>query len=157
MENHRYALTFSHVAGEILSLFDKTPGCASGKRDGKAVLSYQYDRYGIDDITEYLRSYAHRFSTWGIQDNGREAYPSCTRKTFVPKFEGCLIEGHTVTLRYRGQSVQLYGDAEEVVLHITLPPVGDEVFVKLMWWENRNPYVESGRCCFLVPRQRTTG
>ena len=151
VENHRYALTFSHVAGEILSLFDKKlQAVLLEKRDGKAVLSYQYDRYGIDDITEYLRSYAHRFSTWGIQDNGREAYPSCTRKTFVPKFEGCLIEGHTVTLRYRGtESVQLYGDAEEVVLHITLPPVGDEVFVKLdVVGKQETPYVESGSLLF---------
>ncbi|MCK9524858.1 MAG: hypothetical protein M0R49_02910 [Limnochordia bacterium] len=152
-ENHRYILTFSHQSGEILSLLDKKLNTVLLEKQGtRAVFSYQYDRYGIEEITEYLRDYAYRFSTWGVQDYGREGYPNCKRETYVPQFESYSVVDDTIIFNYRGrrESVEQYGDAQRVRLQVTLPPVGDEVFVTLdLINKQASPYVESGS--FLFP------
>ena len=109
----------------------------------KPVFSYQYDRYGIDEVTNYLKDFAYRYYTWGIQDYGREAYPECIHKTYHPKFLSHSINDHTITFLYEGrESVERYGDAKQVSLLITLPPVGDEVFIKLdLINKQETPYI----------------
>jgi hypothetical protein len=135
-----------------VELYDKKLASVLLKQyDQKSIFSYQYDRYGIDDITTYLREYAYRYSTWGIQDYGREAYPDCAHKTFAPTFKNYKIDGHTVIFYYEGkESVERYGDAERVQIEVTLPPVGDELFVSLKLTNKKEtPYVESGS--FIIP------
>ncbi|NLK28494.1 MAG: hypothetical protein GX306_09170 [Clostridiales bacterium] len=152
VENHRYILTFSKINGEILGLYDKKLKTMHlEKQKDKAVFSYQYDRYGIEDVTSFLRDYAYRFSTWGIQDYGREAYPECDHKTYSPKYQAYTLDGHTITFQYQGmESVERYGDAQKVSLELTLPPVGDEIFVRLnLTNKQETPYIESGS--FLFP------
>lgn len=151
-ENHRYLLVFSDATGEILRLSDKKLNTVLLKKQGdSAVFSYQYDRYGIEDITEYLRAYAYRFSTWGIQDYGREGYPFCSHVTFLPQFESYSVAGDTIVFNYRGcaDSVAQYGDAERIELRVTLPPAGEEIFVTLdLINKQESPYVESGSLLF---------
>jgi hypothetical protein len=152
VENHRYALMFSAASGDIIQLFDKKMNAVLLKQyDQKSIFSYQYDRYGIKDVTTYLKDYAYRFSTWGIQDYGREAYPECEHRTYYPTFRSYSVENDSVIFCYvNTESVERYGDAEQVNIEVTLPPVGDEVFVSLkLKNKSETPYIESGS--FLVP------
>jgi hypothetical protein len=151
-QNHRYIMTFSSITGNITEIFDKQLNSILLKQHNqKSIFSYQYDRYGIEDITTYLKDYAYRYTTWGIQDYGREAYPECKHKTFYPKFKSYLIENDTISFHYDGaESVERYGDAERITIEVTLPPVGDELFVNLKLTNKREtPYIESG--AFLFP------
>jgi hypothetical protein len=152
VENHRYILKFNETSGAIVELYDKKLDAALLKsKNEKSVFAYQYDRYGTEDITTYLKQYAYRFSDWGIKDFGRENYPECEHKTYQPVFQSYLIEGDTVIFYYTTkESAQKYGDAEMIRLEVTLPPAGEELFVSLhLSKKNETPYVESGT--FLFP------
>lgn len=164
-ENHRYRLTFCEKTGAITSLWDKKLACSLLKGDDQnSIFSYQYDKYGYDDINEYLRQYGYHFTTWGIQDYGRENYPVCGHETFTPAFTHYEVEGNTIRFFYSnrrelrdgnaeqesrtlaaGKSADKYGDAMETELGITLPPAGEEVFITLQLKDKQeSPYVESG-------------
>ena len=146
LENHRYRLTLDRTRGVITELFDKQLGRALAReRDGVGVFSYQYDVYGIDDLTEYLRSVGYRFSDWGVRDYGRDNYPECPHRTFRPVCTGIETEGYTLTLRYRSDAVQAYGDAREIAVSVALPPEGDDIFVRLtLDGKQETPFIESG-------------
>jgi hypothetical protein len=151
VENHRYTVTFSEVTGDILKLHDKKMNTVLLKESNqKSIFSYQYDRYGIKDVTTYLRDYAYRYTTWGIQDYGREAYPECEHKTYSPTFRTYSIENDTVIFKYdNSESVEQYGDAEQIEIEVTLPPVGEELFVNLRLKNKKEtPYIESGSFIF---------
>ncbi len=152
VENHRYIITFSEKTGNILELFDrKMDTVLLKKRNEKSIFMYQYDRYGMEDMTSFLRDYAYRFSTWGVQDFGREAYPECEHKTYYPEFKSYSIENDSLILSYKGtEGIEKYGDAEEIIIEITLPPVGDEIFINLnLKNKQETPYIESAS--FLFP------
>jgi len=152
IENHRYRLTFSGKTGEIIELFDKKLNSVLLKKRNQSLFMYQYDRYGIEDITNYLKDYAYRFYTWGIQDYGKEGYTECEHKTYTPRFISYSLDGSTLRLHYAGdaESVNKYGDANEIEVAVNLPPAGDEIFVSLkLTGKQETPYVESGS--FLVP------
>lgn len=159
VENHRYCLRFCIKNGEILSLQDKKlKTVLLEKNENGSVFSYQYDKYGYDDINEYLRKYGYHFTSWGIQDYGRENYPFCAHETFRQEFDGYELEGHTLRIFYRsckrieaesgseyGKSAAQYGDAIRIQLEITLPAAGDDIFVILyLKKKQESPYVESG-------------
>lgn len=149
VENHRYRLTFCEDTGALISLWDKELSCSLLKGDVKnSIFSYQYDKYGYDDINEYLRRYGYHFTTWGIQDYGRENYPVCDHETFSPVFTHYEVEENTIRFFYsNGQngSADKYGDAVETRLEITLPPAGEELFITLYLKEKQeSPFVESG-------------
>ncbi len=152
VENHRYRMTFTKADGAISELFDKKRDSVLLQAgDGKSVFAYQYDRYGSEDVTTYIRDYAYRFYPWGIQDNGREGYPECTHKTYEPIFQAWTVEQDTVIFHFTGaESVHKYGDAQRIRLEVTFPPVGDELFVQLhLSAKQETPFIESGS--FLVP------
>ncbi len=151
VENHRYRLTFSEKTGEVTELYDKELASVLLQQNkDRSVFSYQYDRYGIKDVTKYLRDYAYRFSVWGIQDYGREAYPECEHRTYYPSFRHYSVNLDTLTLCYEnGESTEKYGDAEKVLLEITLPPAGDEIFLSVRLQNKREtPFIESGSLLF---------
>ena len=147
VENHRYMLYFDESSGIILRLFDKElDKNILESKDGTGILSYEYTRYGIEQITEFLRSYGYRFSTWGIQDYGRENYPECKNKTFHPRFRNYKIEVDTITFYYENDiSADCYGDAREIIIEITMPKTGDELFAAVhLKGKQETPFVESG-------------
>ncbi len=151
IENHRYRLLFSEKTGEISELYDKKlSSILLQKNEARSVFAYQYDRYGINDVTRYLKDYAYRFSTWGIQDYGREAYPECEHRTYNPKFQNYSINLDTLTLNYvTRESFEKYGDAEKVMIEITLPPAGDEIYLNVsLQNKSETPYIESGSILF---------
>lgn len=161
VENSRYRLTFYEETGEILSLWDKKlQSCLLEKNGESGVFSYQYDKYGYDDINEYLRKYGYHFTTWGIQDYGRENYPFCEHETFRPDFIRFELDGSTIRFCYRsrlevpadgrkasvkGESADRYGDALKMELEVTLPAAGEELFFSLHLKDKQeSPFVESG-------------
>ena len=150
-KNHRYQISFSKNTGEVTELRDyQNDEILLESKSGVGVFEYQYHRYGIEDVTKYLKDYGYRYSTWGIQDYGREAYPECKHKKYVPKFTGYTIQDTTITLQYMcDESHEKYGDAQKIALKITLPPAGEEVMVNLRL-ENKaeTPYIESGSLIF---------
>ena len=149
LENHRYRLTVDRDRGIITKLYDKKLGCAlAEERHGVGVFSYQYDVYGIEEMTEYLRNYAYRFFDWGIRDNGKDNYPEVPHRTFRSVCEKITEDGHTLTLHYRSDAVKEYGDAHRIRVSVALPPEGEELFVRLELDEKEaTPYVESGSLC----------
>ena len=150
VENHRYRLEFEETTGKICSLIDKQYQSTLLKaRNDIGLFSYRYTRHGIEKMTEFLRKYAYRYSAWGIQDNGREAYPECVDETFVPTFESFSICGDTICFKYQNDySVKAYGDAQAVWVEIKLPSVGEEILVELkLFGKQESPYLETGSFC----------
>lgn len=150
LENHRYRLTLNQEQGIITELYDKVLGCTLLEaRDGIGVFSYRYDIYGIQDVTEYLRSYAYRFSDWGVRDNMKDNYPNCMHQSFTPAFCGLQVDGFTVTLQYQSNACQEYGDAQDISIEIALPPLGDELFIRVHLSDKQpTPFTESGCLAF---------
>ncbi|WMJ90600.1 hypothetical protein [Anaerocolumna sp. MB42-C2] len=152
VENHRYSLTFSEITGKISEVYDKKLKTVLLKQQkNESVFAYRYDRYGIEEVTQFLREYAYRFSAWGIQDYGREAYPECDHKTFYPVYQFFTVEQNTLVFHYiNTESAEEFGDAKEIKLEITLPPAGDELFVTLRLKDKQEtPFIESGS--FMIP------
>ena len=111
----RYRLDFSADTGVIHGLYDVARGCPLlVERDGTGVFSYRYDRYGADDLTEYLRAYARRFPAWGVEDNGRINYPECAHAVRTPAFRACQLSGRTLKLDYAAGEGDQFGDAAEI-------------------------------------------
>lgn len=149
LENHRYRLMLDRTRGVITELYDKKSGCLLAKeRNGVGVFSYQYDIYGIQEMTEYLRNYAYRFFDWGIRDNGKDFYPEIPHKTFRPRLTECREEGHTLTLCYTSEASQEYGDGKTVRVSVALPPEGEELLVRVeLEAKEETGLVESGSLC----------
>ncbi|WP_455581889.1 glycoside hydrolase family 38 N-terminal domain-containing protein [Dysosmobacter sp.] len=149
LENHRYRLTLDKERGVITELYDKVLDRALAReRDGVGVFSYQYDVYGIGEMTEYLRAYAYRFFDWGIRDNGKDNYPEVPHQRFFPQLSKYTQNGCTLTLHYTSSASGRYGDAARIRVLISLPPEGDELFVRIeMDAKEETPFVESGSLC----------
>jgi len=155
VENHRYRLEFDPQTGKIVRLTDKQNNCVLlEEQAGIGVFSYQYTRHGIQKMTEFLRSYGYRYSTWGIQDYGREAYPECEDVSDTPAFCETAVSGDTISFIYAGgNSAEKYGNAKEIRLNITLPPVGEELFVEFeLIGKQATAYLESGSICMPLPK-----
>lgn len=161
VENHRYRLYFYGKTGVITQLWDKKLKCSLLKQNGKnGIFSYQYDKYGYDDINEYLRQYGYHFTVWGIQDYGRENYPFCEHEAFTPSFDRYELDGNTIRFYYGkeeelSESAKRYGDAARTELEITLPAVGEEIFLALhLKNKQESPFVESGSFLFPLGEER---
>lgn len=147
IEDYRFSLLFDKASGRILELSDRVLGQVILKTDGKeSVFSYRYDKYGYDDINEYLRQYGYHFTAWGILDYGREDYPFCGHETFYPSFTKYKIEGRCISFYYEAsESAEKYGDAFQIKLTVTFPERGDKLLVSLrLHRKQESPYVESG-------------
>lgn len=141
----RYRIDFSADTGTIHGLYDiKRDCCLMKERDGAGVFSYRYDRYGSDDMTEYLRAYARRFSDWGVLDNSRAGYPECDHVTRHPVLQKCERDGNRVRFLYAAGAGDRLGDAEQIALIVTVPEDDAPVCVRLELTNKRaTPYVES--------------
>ena len=144
VEGGRYTLRFHPETGRMEALFDNALSAPLLQAGEEGVLCYRYDRYGVSDITEFLRSYAYRFTTWGIQDYGRENYPECPHETFYPAFAGYSLSDDTLTLRYcPGESRRSYGDCAEALLKLQFRE--EDLLAELtLGGKEATPFVESG-------------
>lgn len=154
-ENHRYRLVLDTQTGIIRSLTDLKSGNVLLEAGEEGVFAYRYDRYGLDDVTEFLRSYAYRFTTWGIQDYGRENYPDCPHETFYPDFRGWSVLGRKLILHYAAaESSADYGDAQVIHLTVAFPEDGDDLMVTLeLEHKQETPFIESGSLIFPLPEK----
>lgn len=152
----RYRLDFSADTGVIHGLYDVACGCPLlVERDGTGVFSYRYDRYGADDLTEYLRAYARRFPAWGVEDNGRIDYPECAHAVRTPAFRACQLSGRTLKLDYAAGEGDRFGDAAEISIYVTLPEGDAPVRVRVeLRGKRATPYVESAGLCMPLPPVR---
>lgn len=157
LESSRYRLEFDPERGIITGFYDKARGSwLLTDRDGRGAVHYRYDRYGAQDMTEYLRAYAHRFSDWGVMDNGRIEYPECGHETWYPAFEECLRDGDTVRFRYRTQANTAdAGDAGRIELSVTVPEDGAPITIRVHLKDKpATPYVESGELVLGLAAER---
>ena len=157
VENHRYRLEFDGVSGQIGLVYDKLLSAPLLRsQDGRGVFSYQYDRYGLEDINEFLRAYGYHFTTWGIQDYGRENYPDCKHRSFSPVFTGYEVNGGSILFHYQTkESPDLYGDCRRLTLTVTLPAAEDTFDVELALEDKQaTPFVESGSLIFPLAEEQ---
>ena len=145
----RYAIRFSADTGRIHALTDLQTGCdLLSERGETGVFSYRYDRFGADDMTEYLRAYAHRFSDWGLFDNGRMNYPECEHTVRRPEFVRCERSGQTVRFAYCASEGERLGDADAVNVYVAIPETDAPVRVRVeLKGKRATAYVESGALC----------
>ena len=150
-ETDRYRLYFNISSGVIDSVEDLNLQTVILKsRNGHGVFSYQYDRAGIEDVTEFLRKYGYRFTDWGILDYGRSKYPECEHLSFSPVFDGYELLPEKIRFQFHTEasSVQ-YGDCRFLTLSVSFPADGG-IEVNL-WLKDKqaSPFIESGS--FIIP------
>lgn len=147
IENALYRISFNADEGRIHEVYDKTRAASMLRESGNTgVFDYRYDRYGSDDLTEYLRSYARRYSDWGVLDNGRHQYPECGHAVCRPVFMDCKQDADTVVFRYKTD--MQYGDARELLLYVTVPAGCAAIRIRFeILGKQATPYIESGSLC----------
>lgn len=156
LENSWFRITCNPQGGGITSLKDKRTGKEwVGRHNGSILGEYRYDVYGIDEITEFIRSYTYRFYDWLVNDLGRVSYPKQKHHTFTMekfditelKSQGCaslVLNG-----RIDDTSVHEYGNAKNVSITITLYdyiPYIDMTFD--LKDKQATPIIESGHFVF---------
>lgn len=151
VSSDRFRMSFSAENGQIEEIFDLKLGTPVLKRrDGHAVFSYRYDRAGIEDVTEFLRSYGYRFTDWGILDYGRSAYPECGHLSFAPVFDGYEALPEAVRFRFHTEeSSELYGDCRRLTLTVRFPAEGTVEAELTLHEKQASPFIEAGS--FIVP------
>lgn len=152
VESRNYRLKFAPDTGEILSLEDKrTDRVLLAARKGMPAVYYRYDRYGVEDMTRYLRKMARRFSDWGIRDNGKDNYPECDHKIAVPTLDHWEIRDDRLLLVYGNERDEdTYGNARQVTLVFRLGDAQVELEV-LLTDKGASPYTESGSLVLNLP------
>lgn len=152
VENTFFRVIFNEKSGDIEQIYNKKLGKIFLEgRHGAAAVFYQYDRYGVEDMTEYLRNVANRFSDWGIKDNGKENYPECAHVAVWPKFDRLEIHDNQLIVYYHNTvDDETYGNAEEIVLRFIFAGevVGVEAQLK---GKSASPYTESGSLVLSLP------
>lgn len=162
IENEWYRIEVDTYKGGIKRLKDKSTGKEwLTEKYGYAFGQYRYDIYGIDDITEFIRSYTYRFYDWIVNDLGRMSYPEQEHLTFSPK--GYTIESEQGTasaslimrLNVNDQSVDEYGNARKISTRITL--YRNQPFIDMTFNLNNKeetPYIEAGHFVFPINLQK---
>lgn len=157
-ENDYYKLMVDKGDGRIISLYDKSlkkEWIDSSKEEGFG--SYRYDIYGIEDITEYIRTYSYRFFDWLVNDLGRMNYPNCSHMTCHPSCEKVEVKadayGSYINIKMNSsiESFSKYGDAESVSIKITLPHNENRInFDFSLSSKQETPFVEAGYFVFPI-------
>ena len=147
MDMGHFRILFSADTGTVHEVQDRKLGCSVLKQRGASgVFSFRYDLYGADEMTEYLRKYARRFSDWGVLDNGRAEYPECEHRTARPEAVMCRKSRDAVEFHYR--MVEGTGAPARVVLSLSSPGSSGTLRVRLDLLDKKpTPYVESGMLC----------
>ena len=147
----RFRMTFDENTGQIDEIFDldlHAPVLKS--RRGHGVFSYQYDRAGIEDVTEFLRSYGYRFTDWGVLDYGRLKYPECSHLTFQPLFDKYEMLPDAVRFYFHTEeSASLYGDCRSLTLTVSFPEDGTIEAELSLRDKQASPFIEAGS--FIIP------
>ncbi|MCI3923741.1 glycosyl hydrolase-related protein [Paenibacillus sp. TRM 82003] len=117
---------------------------------------YEYDVYGDEDITEFMRSYAYRFYTWGVIDFGRAGYPSLGRSTHRAGTGFTLSDEsdeHTAVLvmcaPLPAAVGRRFGNGEHLEVRVSLDRFGPGIdFEMRLTGKRESPLVEAGHAVF---------
>ncbi|MGN1141153.1 MAG: glycosyl hydrolase-related protein [Oliverpabstia sp.] len=155
LENRFFRLCFDPQYGTITSLVDKRTGKEWADKENGGLCQYQYDVYGIEDITEYIRNYTYRFFDWLVNDLGKMAYPEQKHLTFCPEHAEFTSEELeygtkvTITCRNSEESWQAYGNSPEIIVEVMLYDQEDAVDITVkMPDKQKTPFTESGHVIF---------
>ncbi|MBR6090095.1 MAG: DUF5054 domain-containing protein [Anaerolineaceae bacterium] len=150
-ETDLYRICFRPSDGLIETVEDLQLGTVILKESNDhGVFSYQYDRAGIEDVTEFLRKYGYRFTDWGILDYGRSKYPECEHLCFSPEFTGYEANSDSLRFWYRTkESSEQFGDCRSLSLTLTFPGDGDIDAVLNLDDKQASPFIEAGS--FIIP------
>lgn len=154
IENAYYRILLNEKTGQIWGICNKTNDhIVLGGSQGHSAVYYQYDRYGIKDLTKYLRKAARRYSDWGILDNGKESYPECAHIVAVPEFQYYELEGERLRLYFHNKTDgETYGNADTVIISLRLAKEQLEITVDLKG-KKAFPYTESGSLVLQLPME----
>ncbi len=152
-----WSLDFDKGRGKVCRVREGNGVTVLKERPGCPVFDYQYVRYGICRMTEYLRRYAYRFSGWGIADNGRTDYPECETETSHTRYTSVEARGRDLILKGSladSRSYKSFGNARTVVLTLRFPerPGGSLVVTVQLRDKQATPFIESGS--LLMPLER---
>lgn len=147
----RYEMVFDKTNGMIKSLTGRASrDVILQSRGNHGIFSYQYDRAGIEDVTEFLRSYGYRFTDWGILDYGRSKYPECPHLSFSPYFEGYEAQKNAIRFHYHtSESSEKFGDCHMLTLTITFSLDGTIEAELTLKGKQASPFIEAGS--FIIP------
>lgn len=152
IENRWFRVRADAATGTVTSLLEKETGREFVDNSaGYGLGQYRYDVYGIEDITEYIRSYAYRFSGWLLDDLGRIGYPEIGHSAFYAK--GFTMTSSTngmcsslvLTAEIRDSSVEEFGNAASLETQIML--YENEPYIDLsirLISKQETPYIEAG-------------
>ena len=156
IENDYYRIEADPKQGRIKSIYDKKnekQWVDNNHRDG--FCQYRYDVYGIDDITEYIRSYTYRFSDWIVKDLGRLSYPEIEHKTYISKEweikTGTSSMCDTLYMQsiIKDESTKRFGNAQHLKMKITIYKSNPYIDIELkMKNKQESPIVEAGHFVF---------
>lgn len=158
LENDLYRIEVDKDKGCISSLIDKSTGkewVDKAKEYGFG--QYRYDIYGIDDITEFIRTYSFRFYDWLVNDLGRLAYPPQKHLIFVPGSFSIDMKNYgraaslVMSAQITDSSVSEYGNASKVCTQITI--YDDEPYIDISFileGKEETSFIEAGHFVFSV-------
>ena len=157
LETPWFHVQLSPETGAVISLIEKHSGKEWVLPHSQGLFLYQYDKFGIEDITEFIRSYAYRFLDWLVNDLGRMSYPEESHETFLPALEAveCVQKGEMAQLLIWAvnpeESVKKYGNCRKVKTTLTFYSDRKDVDVQVELLEKQaSPYVESGHVLFPI-------
>ncbi|WP_027295756.1 glycosyl hydrolase-related protein [Robinsoniella sp. KNHs210] len=154
-ENQFYKIIFDKSLGTIQSLINKKTGkeWVDPKSDG--LCQFQYDVFGSEDITEYIRSYTYRFYDWLVNDLGKMEYPEQKHEKYLIKeasfSEENLGNGRKVVITCQNQmdSYQKYGNSYQVIMEVSLYGSEDMIDITVSLPDKQaTPFAESGSILF---------
>ncbi len=150
-ESDSYRLLFDPASGTIESIYDRRLRTVILKAsEAGGVFSYRYDRAGIEDVTEFLRSYGYRFTDWGVQDYGRNKYPECKHLHFEPVFDRYDMLHDRIRFYFHAEtSARDYGDCKEIILTVSFPKDGGINADLQLNGKQASPFIEAGS--FIIP------
>lgn len=158
LENKWFRLAVDRKTGGILSLKEK-----SDEKEwvdgagGNSLGQYRYEIYGIEDITEFIRTYSYRFYDWLVNDLGRLAYPEIKHRSFlssqysVAENTGDGAASLILSAELKDESNTEYGNASRIELHITL--YEDQPYIDMLFkldGKEETPVIEAGHFIFPI-------
>ncbi len=164
IRNRYYTIRVSKATGLMTSLYDAEHGhewIDGGNPDG--AFSYRYDRYGTEDITRFIKTYAYRFFDWLLCDIGRRFYPECARRVYhgEPVSVTAAADGDAAVIRVERKgdekAVRRYGEAVKTVMEIRLLPGDRAIRVGLDVLDKQETlYIDAGHLVMPFRLERGT-
>jgi len=148
IQSKAWMITYKPETGVITGIYNKEQS-AWIMRDERGVVQYRYDVYSAQDMTDYFRAFAYRFSDWGVNDCGRMKYPEEEHVTLTPVFLGTSQAEDNITFHYeRASDAGPYGDAQRIDIVFRLPDTGPMPINVQLYNKAPTAFVESGHLCF---------